>query len=238
MGSAEVELFLTAIAAMLSPTTLTFSVLALVLGERPIRTGTWFYLGALGATLLVGVVAAFALEDIAAAPPGSSQPKTWVAILDLVLGALALFYSARLVRKPMSPESEQKMVDKVSGLASSPAIAVIGAGAALANPGGFIPIALKDISQLNPDAGEYIVLVGRVRADFPAAAVRGAADAADRPRRYAADPPPGPRMADPQRVADRRGADRDPRRGPAPGRDRRPDAADEPGHPRLRPTTS
>ena len=143
---------------MLSPTTLTFSVLALVLGERPIRTGTWFWLGAFGATMLVGVLAAFVLEDVAAAPPGSSQPKTWVAILDLVLGALALFYAARLARKPMSPESEKQMVDKVSGLASSPAIAVVGAGAALANPGGFIPIALKDISQLNPSAGEYIVL--------------------------------------------------------------------------------
>jgi len=158
MGSAEVELFLTAIAAMLSPTTLTVSVLALVLGDRPIRTGTWFYLGALGATLLVGIVAAFVLEDIAAAPPGSSQPKTWVAILDVVLGALALLFAARLARRPMSPETEQQMVGKVSGLASSPAVAVLGAGAALANPGGFIPIALKDISQLNPDAGEYIVL--------------------------------------------------------------------------------
>jgi hypothetical protein len=158
MGSAEVELFLTAIAAMLSPTTLTFSVLTLVLGDRPIRTGAWFYFGALGATLLVGVVAAFALEDIAAAPAGSSQPKTWVAILDLVLGALAVGYAARLFRKPMSPETEQGMIDKASGLASSPAIAVVGAGAALANPGGFIPIALKDISQLNPTAGEYIAL--------------------------------------------------------------------------------
>src|SRR5271155_1644918 len=93
MGSAEAELFLTAIAAMLSPTTLTFSVLALVLGERPMR-----------------------------------------------------------------PDTEQQMVDKVSGLASSPAVAVLGAGAALANPGGFIPIALKDISQLNPSASEYIAL--------------------------------------------------------------------------------
>jgi hypothetical protein len=158
MGSAEVELFLTAIAAMLSPTTLTVSVLALVLGERPIRTGTWFYLGALGATLLVGVVAAFVLEDVAAAPPGASQPKTWVAILDLVLGALAILFAARLARRPMSPETEQQMVGKVSGLAASPAVAVLGAGAALANPGGFIPIALKDISQLNPTAAEYIVL--------------------------------------------------------------------------------
>jgi hypothetical protein len=37
--SVEVELGLTALAAMLSPTTLTVSVLALVLGDRPIRTG-------------------------------------------------------------------------------------------------------------------------------------------------------------------------------------------------------
>ena len=75
-----------------------------------------------------------------------------------MLGALALLFAARLARRPMSPETEKGMIDKVSGLASSPAVAVLGAGAALANPGGFIPIALKDISQLNPDAGEYIVL--------------------------------------------------------------------------------
>jgi hypothetical protein len=50
------------------------------------------------------------------------------------------------------------MVEKMSGIASSPAIAIVAAGATLANPGGFIPIALKDISQLNPSAGEYIVL--------------------------------------------------------------------------------
>ena len=75
---------------MLSPTTLTFSVLALVLGEQPRRTGLWFYLGALGATLLVGVVAAFVLGDVASAPKESSQPKTWVSIVDLVFGAIAL----------------------------------------------------------------------------------------------------------------------------------------------------
>src|SRR4051794_31464102 len=112
MGPAEVELLLTAVAAMLSPTTLTFSVLALVLGERPTRTGAWFYLGALGATLLVGIVAAFVIGDVAAAPEGASQPKTWVCILDLVLGAIALFFAVRLFRNPMSPESEQQMIDK------------------------------------------------------------------------------------------------------------------------------
>jgi hypothetical protein len=158
MGSAEVELLATALAAMLSPTTLTFSVLALVLGEKPRRTGLWFYLGALGATLTVGVVAAFVIGNVAAAPESSSQPKTWVAILDLVFGAVALFYAARLARTPFSSEQEQGMIDRVSRIASSPAVAIIGAGAALANPGGFIPVALKDISQLNPSSGEFIAL--------------------------------------------------------------------------------
>jgi hypothetical protein len=38
--SVDVELGLTALAAMLSPATLTFSVLALVLSKRPARTGS------------------------------------------------------------------------------------------------------------------------------------------------------------------------------------------------------
>ena len=49
------------------------------------------------------------------------------------------------------------MVAKMSKVASSPVIAVIAAGATLANPGGFIPIALKTISELDPSAPEYIV---------------------------------------------------------------------------------
>jgi len=49
------------------------------------------------------------------------------------------------------------MVAQMSKVASSPAIAIVGAGAALANPGGFIPIALKTISQMNPTAAQYII---------------------------------------------------------------------------------
>ena len=49
------------------------------------------------------------------------------------------------------------MLAQMQKVASSPAIAVVGAGAALANPGAFIPIALKDISELDPSASEYIV---------------------------------------------------------------------------------
>ena len=48
----DAELALIALAAMESPTTLSFSVLALVLGDRPLRTGLWFYLGALSAQRL------------------------------------------------------------------------------------------------------------------------------------------------------------------------------------------
>jgi hypothetical protein len=156
--SVDVELGLTALAAMLSPTTLSFTVFALVLGDRPLRTGVWFFIGAFGVTLIIGVVAAFALGN-AAAPSGSSEtPPTWVAIIDVVAGMVLLLYVVRALRRPRDPKRTADMVEKMSGIASSPAIAIVAAGATLANPGGFIPIALKDISQLNPSAGEYIVL--------------------------------------------------------------------------------
>ena len=48
------------------------------------------------------------------------------------------------------------MIDQMARVASSPAIAIVGAGAALANPGGFIPIALKTISELDPSAAQYV----------------------------------------------------------------------------------
>jgi len=149
------ELALTALAAMLSPTTLTFSVLALVVGDRPFRTGFWFYLGALTATLAVGVAAAFVIGDAAASK--GSTPKTWVAILDIVLAVGLLAWIVRIVRSHDDPLKIDQMLDKMSGLATAPIAAIAGAGAALANPGGFIPIALKDISETNPTTYGYVV---------------------------------------------------------------------------------
>jgi hypothetical protein len=158
MTSVDVELGLTALAAMLSPTTLTFTVLALVLAERPGRTGLWFFLGAFGVTLVIGVVAAFVLGDVAAPSKGSSTPPTWVAIIDVVAGALLLLYVARALRRPRDARRTAAAMEKMRGVASSPAVAIVAAGATLANPGGFIPLALKDISQLNPSTGEFILL--------------------------------------------------------------------------------
>lgn len=156
MGWIDTELALTALAAMLSPTTLTFSVLVLVLGDRPLRTGFLFYLGALTATLGIGVIAAFVIGDAAAShTPGS--PKTWVAILDVVIGVVLLAWVARVLRRPADPKQISTAVEKMSGVASSPAVAIVGAGAALANPGAFIPIALKNISELDPSAAQYAV---------------------------------------------------------------------------------
>jgi hypothetical protein len=140
---------------MFSPTTLTFSVLALVLGDRPLRTGFWFYLGAFTATLAVGIVASFFIGDLAASD--TSTPKTWVAVLDLILGAIALVYVVVFLRRPPDPARAQSMIEKMGKLATAPVLAIVGAGAALANPGGFIPIALKDISELNPSTTQYAV---------------------------------------------------------------------------------
>ena len=155
MSWIDAEVVLVSLAAMFSPTTLTFSVLALVLGDRPLRTGFWFYLGAFGATLAVGIVASFFIGDVAASE--TSSPKTWVAVLDLILGALVLIYVVVFLRRPRDPARLQGMIEKMSKLASAPLLAILGAGAALANPGGFIPIALKDISELNPSTIQYAV---------------------------------------------------------------------------------
>jgi hypothetical protein len=156
VGWIDAELALIALAAMLSPTTLSFSVLALVLGDRPLRTGLWFYVGALTATLAVGVVAAFVLGDVAASSEPSS-PKTWVAIVDIVAALLLLRFVARVVRRPADPQKTADMIARMGKVAASPVIAIVGAGAALANPGAFIPLALKDISETDPSATEYIV---------------------------------------------------------------------------------
>lgn len=156
MGWIDGELALVALAAMLSPTTLMFSVFTLVLGDRPLRAGFWFYLGALTATLAVGVVAAFVLGNDAASSSPSS-PKTWVAIVDIVAALLIVVYVVRVLRRPPRPERAAAMIEQVKKIASSPAIAIVGAGATLANPGGFIPLALKDISELNPSTAQYVV---------------------------------------------------------------------------------
>jgi hypothetical protein len=151
----DAELVLVALGAMLSPTTLTFSVLALVLGERPLRTGLWFYLGAFGATVAVGIAAVFVLGDTAASH--DSSPKTWVAIFDVVAAVLLLGYVARTRNRPLEPAKVDAMVARMSKVASSPAVAIVGAGAVLANPGAFIPLALKSISETDPSAAGYAV---------------------------------------------------------------------------------
>jgi Sap, sulfolipid-1-addressing protein len=151
----DAELALITLAAMLSPTTLTFSVLALVVGDRPLRTGLWFYLGALTATLTIGIVAAFVIGDVAAS--STSTPKTWVAVVDVVAAAAILVWVLRIWRSPGDPLHMDQALDRMSTLATAPILAVAGAGAVLANPGGFIPLALKDISETDPTAYGYAV---------------------------------------------------------------------------------
>src|SRR6476646_2494001 len=104
---------------MLSPTTLTFSVLVLVLSDRPFRTGLWFYLGALGATIGIGVVAAFVLGN-AAASHTPSTPKTWVAVLDVVLAIGLLVLVGLVLRRPAKPNRNAGMITQVQKVASSP----------------------------------------------------------------------------------------------------------------------
>lgn len=133
MSGVDTEVVLVAFGAMLSPTTLFLSVLALVLGERPLRTGAWFYLGAFGVTMLIGVVAAFVLGN-AVASPKPDTPKTWVAIVDVLAALVLVFFVVRFLRRPRNPKRVERMVEQMSKVASSPAIAIVAAGATLANP--------------------------------------------------------------------------------------------------------
>jgi hypothetical protein len=155
VGWVYTELVLVSLAAMLSPTTLTFSVLALVVSDRPRRTGIFFYLGAFLATLAVGIIAAFVIGDVATSD--TSSPMTWVAVLDIVLAVLLLALVVSYARRPADPRRTAAMMDQMRKVTASPAIAIFAAGATLANPGGFIPIALKTISETDPSAASYIV---------------------------------------------------------------------------------
>jgi hypothetical protein len=87
-----------------------------------------------------------------------STPKTWVAIVDVVAAVLLIAFVIRAARRPPNPERTEKMITQMAKVASSPAIAIVAAGATLANPGGFIPLALKEISELDPSTAQYAVL--------------------------------------------------------------------------------
>jgi Sap, sulfolipid-1-addressing protein len=154
--SASIELVLISLGAMLSPTTLSFSVLVLVLGRRPLRSGFLFYLGALAATLVIGVIGAFAIGN-AAADPKPNTPKTPVAIIDIVAAVFLLLYIWRVSHRPPNPARTQGAIEQISRVTDSTWIAVVAAGATLANPGGFLALALKAISETNPSVAEYVV---------------------------------------------------------------------------------
>src|SRR5204862_6163978 len=73
-----------------------------------------------------------------------------------IAAALLLVYVARVVRRPAAPDKAASMIARMGKVASSPVIAIVGAGAMLANAGGFIPLALKAISEEDPSTAGYI----------------------------------------------------------------------------------
>jgi hypothetical protein len=151
----DVELALVGLVAMLEPATLISSILALVLTDRPVRTGVWFFLGGVGATMSVGVLGAFVLGDAAAS--STRTPKTWVSIFGIVAGVCLLGYVFVMLRRPRDAEKAAATVERIGKLGTAPAITIVGAGAVLANAGPFMLFALKAISQLDPSTGRYVV---------------------------------------------------------------------------------
>jgi Sap, sulfolipid-1-addressing protein len=108
MISVDIELALVGLVAMLEPATLVSSAFAVVIGDRPLRTGFWFYVGGLAVTLAVGIAAAFVLGNVAASR--TSTPKTWVSVFNLVAGVLLLAYVAWSLRRPPNPQKMQANV--------------------------------------------------------------------------------------------------------------------------------
>ena len=155
MVSVDIELALVGLVAMLEPATLVSSFLVLVLGRRPLRTGSLFYLGGLGATLAVGVLAAVVLGNAAAAP--ESSPKTWVSIFNVLAGVGILGYVAWSLSHPSDPQKTKENIARMRKLDGAPAASILLAGAVLANAGIFMLVALKDVSQLNPTRLQYIL---------------------------------------------------------------------------------
>ncbi len=155
MISIDVELALVGVTAMLEPATLLASTLALVVTDRPLHVGTWFYVGGLAVTLLIGALAAFVLGNAAASH--TSEPKTWVAIVTLLAGLGLLGYGLWLLLRPVDRDQTARIAARINKLSSAPALAIIAAGAVLANPGVFMLIAAKSISQLNPTTTQYLL---------------------------------------------------------------------------------
>ncbi len=155
MVSVDIELALVGLVAMLEPATLISSALALVLGDRPLRTGALFYLGGLGVTLAIGVAGAFLLGNIAAAQ--HAGPKTWVLVFDFVAAFAILAYAVHTIRRPPDPAHTEANVQRMRKVADAPALTILAAGAVLANAGPFTLVALKNVSELNPSTGQYLV---------------------------------------------------------------------------------
>jgi hypothetical protein len=154
--SVDIELALVGLTAMLEPATLLSSVLALVIGERPLRTGSLFYAGGLGVTLLIGVIAALLVGNVAASH--SSTPKTWVSVVTALAGALVFGYAVwLLLRRRTGQDQWAGVAERMNKVASARAPAILAAGAALANPGIFMLLAAKSISQLDPTTVQYLL---------------------------------------------------------------------------------
>jgi Sap, sulfolipid-1-addressing protein len=61
-----------------------------------------------------------------------------------------------MARTP-DPAKSEANVERMRKVADAPAITILAAGAVLANAGPFMLIALKNVSELNPSATQYII---------------------------------------------------------------------------------
>jgi hypothetical protein len=151
----DIELALVGLAAMLEPATLISSTLAVLVGDRPLRTGLWFLAGGLGVTMVVGLIGAFALGALAYAP--ESNPKTWVSLVSLLLGCILAGYALVVATRRRGDDQAAAIVERMQSVSRASGWTILLAGALLANAGIFMVVALKGISQLDVHGLRYLL---------------------------------------------------------------------------------
>jgi hypothetical protein len=109
----------------------------------------------LGATLAIGIAAAFLLGARAASHTVS--PKTWPAVVDVLAAIALVIWAATLLWQPQDSERSKNQVARIKHIAEAPAAAIIATGAALANPGWFTPLALTTVSETDPGVTRHII---------------------------------------------------------------------------------
>jgi hypothetical protein len=160
------EILLLAVGSMFWPFLLFVVVLALHT-DHALKILCWFWLGGMVASVSVGAVLVFALEDSPLMSGSDRQSAPWI---DIVVGALALLAAAVLRRygqkraqreeRHDEPKKKSRSSERLERLVESGGpLAFVGGIVASVFPGPLAIIAMADIAQLGYSTGGATLLI-------------------------------------------------------------------------------